>query len=104
MPPWRLAEWLAITYGDQGLRVSCLCPQLVRTDMLAGADRSHQEQGSPTSTSSSPKESPTTVVDGLREERFLILPHPEVADYFRRKAADYDRWLAGMRRLAGSGG
>ncbi len=46
-----------------------------------------------------PDEVAEAVVDGLRRERFLILPHPEVADYFRRKADDYDRWLAGMRRL-----
>ena len=52
---------------------------------------------------SNPRTSPTTVVEGLRDERFLILPHPEVADYFRRKADDYDRWLAGMRRLQGDG-
>jgi NAD(P)-dependent dehydrogenase (short-subunit alcohol dehydrogenase family) len=90
-----LAEWLAITYGDQGLRVSCLCPEFVRTDMLASACE-------PPTTASSvvePEEVADLVVEGLRDERFLILPHPQVAEYFRRKADDYDRWLAGMRRL-----
>jgi NAD(P)-dependent dehydrogenase (short-subunit alcohol dehydrogenase family) len=92
------AEWLAITYGDQGLRVSCLCPQLVRTEMLAAALQPAEQQKIAHRVIE-PEEVAEAVVDGLREERFLILPHPEVADYFQRKAADYDRWLAGMRRL-----
>jgi NAD(P)-dependent dehydrogenase (short-subunit alcohol dehydrogenase family) len=98
-----LAEWLAITYGDRGLRVSCLCPQLVRTDMLAAADQSFREQGLAHLGVLEPEDVAETVVEGLRDERFLILPHPEVADYFRRKADDYDRWLAGMRRLQAKG-
>jgi NAD(P)-dependent dehydrogenase (short-subunit alcohol dehydrogenase family) len=97
-----LAEWLAITYGDQGLRVSCLCPQLVRTDMLAGATAATKGLGHLDVLE--PDAVADAVVDGLREEQFLILPHPDVAEYFRRKAADYDRWLAGMRRFAGGGG
>lgn len=96
------AEWLAVTYGDQGLRVSCLCPQLVRTEMLAAATASAKEQGLGNFDVMEPQEVAEAVVDGLREERFLILPHPEVAEYFQRKATDYDRWLAGMRRLARS--
>jgi NAD(P)-dependent dehydrogenase (short-subunit alcohol dehydrogenase family) len=99
-----LAEWLAITYGDQGLRVSCLCPQLVRTDMLAGATAATKELGLGHLDVLEPDAVADAVVDGLREEQFLILPHPDVAEYFRRKAADYDRWLAGMRRFAGGGG
>lgn len=98
-----LAEWLAITYGDRGLSVSCLCPQLVRTDMGAGAAQAAKEQGLGDIDVREPHEVADAVVEGLRDGRFLILPHPEVTDYFRRKAADYDRWLAGMRRLAGSG-
>ncbi len=90
------AEWLAITHRDQGLKVSLLCPQAVRTAMLgdfadggvAGVDGVME-----------PSQVADIVVDGLRDERFLILPHPEVAEYFRRKATDYDRWLAGMARL-----
>jgi NAD(P)-dependent dehydrogenase (short-subunit alcohol dehydrogenase family) len=92
------AEWLAITHGDAGIKVSCLCPQGVRTRMLMGDDMSSMEnfllEGSV-----SPEEVADAVVKGIDEERFLILPHPEVAEYFRRKADDYDRWLRGMRRL-----
>ena len=93
-----LAEWLAMTHGEAGIKVSCLCPQGVRTRMLMGDDMSSMEhflvEGSV-----SPEEVAEAVVKGLDEERFLILPHPEVAEYFRRKADDYDRWLRGMRRL-----
>lgn len=92
------AEWLAITYGDRGLRVSCLCPQFVRTGMLAAALPAAEQLGI-AGRVIEPEEVAQAAVDGLREERFLILPHPEVAEYFQRKAGDYDRWLAGMRRL-----
>jgi NAD(P)-dependent dehydrogenase (short-subunit alcohol dehydrogenase family) len=92
-----LAEWLAVTYGDQGIKVSCLCPQGVRTRMLRNA-----EFGGGAfllDTALEPEAVAEAVVAGLADERFLILPHPEVAEYFRRKAGDYDRWLRGMRRL-----
>ena len=92
-----LAEWLAITYGDRGIRASCLCPQGVRTNMLEGAREGLGRfllEGA-----LEPEQVADAVVAGLAEERFLILPHPEVAEYLRRKAADYDRWLRGMRRL-----
>jgi NAD(P)-dependent dehydrogenase (short-subunit alcohol dehydrogenase family) len=98
-----LAEWLAVTYGDQGLRVSCLCPQLVRTEMLTSATPAAEEQGLGHVDVLEPEQVAAAVVDGLRTEEFLILPHPEVAEYFRRKAANYDRWLTGMRRLAAPG-
>jgi len=91
------AEWLAITYGDAGIKVSCLCPQGVRTRMLLGAQGgvgAFLQEGA-----LEPEQVAEAVVQGLAEERFLILPHPEVAQYFRRKADDYDRWLRGMRRL-----
>jgi NAD(P)-dependent dehydrogenase (short-subunit alcohol dehydrogenase family) len=98
------AEWLAITYGDQGLRVSCLCPQLVRTEMLAAAMTTTEQQASAQfGVVLEPEDVAEAVVEGLRDERFLILPHPEVAEYFQRKAGDYDRWLAGMRRLQAKG-
>jgi len=88
-------EWLSIAYGDEGVGVSALCPQGVRTAML-GMDRERPFlQGG----ALEPEEVAAAVVDALREERFLVLPHPEVAEYFRRKATDYDRWLRGMRRL-----
>jgi NAD(P)-dependent dehydrogenase (short-subunit alcohol dehydrogenase family) len=90
-----LAEWLAITYGAAGIKVSCLCPEGVNTNMLADAPESFRE----TVTTVEPEEVADAVVEGLAAERFLILPHPRVAEFFRRKADDYDRWLSGMRRL-----
>lgn len=91
-----LAEWLAITHGDQGLRVSVLCPQAVRTNMTAGV-----EGGGVAGVDGmlEPDEVATAVVAGLDREEFLILPHPQVRDYVQRKAADHDRWIAGMQRL-----
>ena len=91
------AEWLAITYGDCGIRVSALCPQGVKTRMLERA-----EFGGGTflrETALEPDQVADAVIEGLETERFLILPHPEVLEYFRRKGSDYDRWLGGMRRL-----
>jgi NAD(P)-dependent dehydrogenase (short-subunit alcohol dehydrogenase family) len=96
------AEHLAIAHGDQGIKVSCLCPQGVKTDMLLGG-RDAGDTGASVVLAAAealePEAVADVVVEGLRDERFLILPHPEVAEYFRRKASDYDRWLAGMRRL-----
>jgi len=91
-----LAEWLAITHGDQGIRVSVLCPQAVRTAMTAGL-----EGGGVAGVDGmlEPDAVAEAVVQGLAEERFWILPHPSVAEYVRRKADDVDRWLRGMRRL-----
>ena len=102
-----LAEWLAITYGDAGVRVSCLCPQGVRTPMLlAGLDRAAAAEASVPASAVlaaggllEPEDVAEAVVSGLRDERFLILPHPEVLTFFQRKGSDYDRWIAGMRRL-----
>ena len=91
------AEWLSVAYGDRGITVSALCPQGVRTNMLhraAAGGRAFLLD-----TALDPERVADDVVNGLAEERFLILPHPEVAEYFRRKADDYDRWLRGMRRL-----
>lgn len=90
-------EWLSIAHGDEGIRVSCLCPQGVKTDMLAAERRQGLEFL--TETALEPEQVAEIVLQGLRDEKFLILPHPEVGDYFNRKAADYDRWLKGMRRL-----
>jgi NAD(P)-dependent dehydrogenase (short-subunit alcohol dehydrogenase family) len=94
-----LAEWLAVTYGDRGIKVSCLCPQFVRTDMLDDMTATPETKAWVEGTAIEPDEVAEAVVTGLRAESFLILPHPEVAEYFRRKAADYDRWLTGMRGL-----
>lgn len=95
------AEWLAITYGDCGIRVSALCPQGVRTQMLKDADF----LGSKFLLDSAlePEVVAEAVVGALAEERFLILPHPEVAKYFQNKANDYERWLRGMRKLQRQG-
>jgi NAD(P)-dependent dehydrogenase (short-subunit alcohol dehydrogenase family) len=92
-----LAEWLSINYGERGIRVSCLCPQGVRTPMLLGKDgdrKSFLNDGSV-----SAEEVADDVIAAMREERFLVLPHPEVHGFMQRKAADVDRWLGGMRRL-----
>lgn len=92
------AEWLSIAHRDQGIRVSCLCPQGVDTPMLRGAEaggrRSFLADGALTA-----QHVAECVVQGLRDEVFLILPHPEVLTFFQRKAGDYERWLRGMRRL-----
>jgi short-subunit dehydrogenase len=90
-------EWMAIAYYDQGIRVSALCPQGVRTAMLAQeGERSFLAPGA-----LDPLQVADAVVEAIRDERFLIVPHPEVAEYFKRKATDYERWLRGMRRLRG---
>ena len=90
------AEWLSITHGARGLKVSVLCPQAVRTAMIAGSD-----EGGVAGVDGvlEPEQVASAVVEGLADERFLILPHPDVLDYLRRKTGDYDRWLRGMRRL-----
>jgi len=91
------AEWLAVNYHERGIRVSCLCPQGVRTPMLLGpkGDRkSFLLEGSV-----SAEQVADAVVRAIEAETFLVLPHPEVAEYERRKTADRDRWLAGMRKL-----
>ena len=95
-----LAEWLSITYGDKGISVSCLAPQFVDTAMLDDlttiSDGFHEFA---VDGSISTEQVADAVIDGLRDQRFLILPHPEVADYFVNKATDYERWLGGMRKL-----
>jgi len=90
------AEWLSITHGDQGIKVSVLCPQAVETKMTAGTEGGG---GAGVDGMIQPDEVANVVVEGLAAERFLILPHPSVATYMQRKTGDYDRWLAGMRRL-----
>ena len=89
-----LAEWIAITHGRDGIKVSVLCPQAVRTAMTAGGPGVAGVDGM-----LEPEVVAQCVVDTLAEERFLVLPHAEVADYIKRKTSDYDRWLRGMMRL-----
>jgi len=91
------AEWLSVNYAERGIRVSCLCPQGVRTPMLLGPSGKRKSFLSEGSVSA--EDVASRVVEAIEAERFLILPHPEVAEYERRKTADRDRWLAGMRRL-----
>lgn len=88
------AEWLRIAYGRRGIRVSCLCPQSVQTDMTAGGTGSAGLDGVLT-----PEQVGDEVVRVMQEEKFLVLPHPEVAKYFLAKGQDYDRWLGGMQKL-----
>jgi NAD(P)-dependent dehydrogenase (short-subunit alcohol dehydrogenase family) len=89
-----IAEWLRIAYGRKGLRVSCLCPQSVQTDMTAGGTGSAGLDGVLTA-----EQVAGEVVATMREEKFLVLPHPEVAKYFQNKGQDYDRWIGGMQKL-----
>ena len=95
------AEYLAVTYGDAGLTVSCLCPQGVNTAMLHAGDGMLPGGNvvKDVGVVLEPTEVADQVVDAIAEERFLILPHPEVADYVQLKASDPDRWLGGMRKL-----
>ena len=90
-------EWLAIAHGHEGTKVSMLCPQAVRTPMTEG-DTSATAAAS-VDGMMEPEVLADFVVEGLRDESFLILPHPEVLEYMRRKTADYDRWIGGMNRL-----
>ena len=91
------AEWLSITHAAAGIKVSCLCSQAVWTDMLdrsAGGIAEYLRE-----TALIPEEIAEAAIAGLAAEQFLILPHPQVAEYFRHKAEDYERWLRGMRKL-----
>jgi NAD(P)-dependent dehydrogenase (short-subunit alcohol dehydrogenase family) len=95
------AEWVSINYGDQGIGVSVLCPQAVRTNILGPRARGAASNSSQASGDGvlEPDFVADACLQAVREERFLVLPHPEVATYFQRKANDYDRWLGGMRRF-----
>ncbi len=90
-----LAEWLALTYGDQGIKVSVLCPQAVRTAMTKG------KEGGVASVDGMMEPEPVAecCLKAIEEETFLVLPHPEVLGYMRRKTENYDRWIGGMRKL-----
>lgn len=90
-----LAEWIAMSHGDEGIKVSVLCPQAVRTDMTQG----HEDHVAALDGMLDAREVADCVVSGLEEEKFLILPHPRVKDYMRNKQENYDRWLGGMRKL-----
>ncbi|UOA27311.1 SDR family oxidoreductase [Pseudosulfitobacter sp. DSM 107133] len=90
-----LAEWLAMTYGDQGIKVSVLCPQAVRTEMTRG----HEEHVAAIDGMMEPDVVAQACIETIRNETFLVLPHPEVMGYMRNKTDNYDRWIGGMRKL-----
>ncbi|MEA2421992.1 MAG: hypothetical protein QOF55_1091 [Thermoleophilaceae bacterium] len=95
-----LAEWLSINYRDAGVKVSCLCPQAVRTPMMmATVEDSTGASVLASGGMIEPEDVARATVEAIRDERFLILPHPEVAKYMAVKATEPDRWLTGMRRL-----
>ncbi|MER6471855.1 SDR family oxidoreductase [Streptomyces collinus] len=91
------AEWLSLTYRHRGVRVHAVCPQGVRTDMLAATGSAGDLVLQPTAIE--PDDVAEALFRGIEEDRFLILPHPEVAEYSQARAADPDRWLAGMNHL-----
>lgn len=91
------AAWLSITHGDAGLKVSALCPMGVGTRMLADADFGNAEFLRETAIE--PEQVAEAAFEGVSAGRFLILPHPEVAEFLGRQGSDYDRWLKGMRKL-----
>lgn len=90
------AEWLRIAYGRRGVRVSCLCPQSVQTGMVTGDGGSAGHDGI-----LSAEQVAGEVVATMQSEKFLVLPHPQVLQYFQAKAGDYDRWIGGMQKLYG---
>jgi NAD(P)-dependent dehydrogenase (short-subunit alcohol dehydrogenase family) len=90
-----LAEWLSITHGDDGIKVSVLCPQAVRTAMTAG----NPDGVASVDGMLEPEDAAEACVRAIEAETFLVLPHPQVLDYMRRKTDNYDRWLGGMRKL-----
>jgi len=91
------AEWLAATYAHRGLTVHCICPQGVRTDMLAGSGRAGDVVLKDTAIE--PEQVADALWDAMAEGRFLVLPHPEVLDYYQLRAANTEKWLRGMSRL-----
>ena len=99
------AEWMAITYGDRGIGVSCVCPMGVDTALLRGmaesGDAETRVAGAAVTNAGAvigPDAVAERVVQAITAGTFLVLPHPEVLTMYRQKGADYERWLAGMRR------
>ncbi|MFJ4684131.1 SDR family oxidoreductase [Streptomyces sp. NPDC088789] len=94
---YAFAEWLSLTYRHRGLKVHAVCPQGVRTDMLDATGSAGDLVLRPTAIE--PAEVADALFKGMAEDRFLILPHPEAAGYYRLRASDPDRWLSGMNHL-----
>jgi len=90
-----LAEWIAMTHGDEGIKVSVLCPQAVRTEMTRG----HEDHVAAINGMMEPEPVAQICLQAIQDETFLILPHPEVREYMKNKTDDYDRWIGGMRKL-----
>ncbi len=105
------AEWLSVTYGDRGIRVSCLCPQAFTSNLFATSRREAGADALPDAGAGggsaqaavdgvlTSEQVAACALDGIATEQFLMLPHPEVATYERRRADDRERWLRGMRRM-----
>ncbi|NBM17400.1 SDR family oxidoreductase [Streptomyces sp. GC420] len=91
------AEWLSLTYRHRGIKVHAICPQGVRTDMLTASGSAGELVLAPGAIE--PEDVADALFGAIAADRFLVLPHPEVADYYRARAADTDRWLRGMNRL-----
>ncbi|MFI5804180.1 SDR family oxidoreductase [Streptomyces sp. NPDC051561] len=91
------AEWLSLTYRHQGVKVHAICPQGVRTDLLTASGTAGELVLEPTAIE--PEDVADALFEGMAADRFLILPHPEVADYYKVRAAEPDKWLAGMNHL-----
>jgi NAD(P)-dependent dehydrogenase (short-subunit alcohol dehydrogenase family) len=103
------AEWLRVTYGDKGVRVSCLCPMGVNTALLNAGDNAEEESARIAAKAVKragkvlePLDVADVVIEAIDDERFLVLPHPEVLEMYRHKGQDYDRWIAGMQRYRAS--
>lgn len=94
---YAFAEWLSLTYRHRGLKVHAICPQGVRTDMLTATGRLGELVLAPTAID--PEDVAEALLKGIEEDRFLILPHPEAAEYYQARATDPERWLANMNRV-----
>ncbi|HBP77288.1 MAG TPA: short-chain dehydrogenase, partial [Alcanivorax sp.] len=90
-----LAEWIALTYGDDGIKVSVLCPQAVRTNMTKGKE----DHVASVDGMMDPEPVAQACLEAIEQETFLVLPHKEVLQYMRNKTENYDRWIGGMRKL-----
>ena len=90
-----VGEWIAFTYADQGIKVTMLCPQAVRSKMTEG----HEEGVASMDGMLEPADAADACVNAIRDETFLALPHPTVVDYMRKKTENYDRWIGGMKKL-----
>jgi NAD(P)-dependent dehydrogenase (short-subunit alcohol dehydrogenase family) len=91
------AEWLSLTYRHRGVKVHAICPQGVRTDMLTAAGSAGELVLAPSAIE--PEDVADALLDAMAEDRFLVLPHPEVAGYYRARTTDTDHWLSNMNHL-----